>query len=284
MSKIIINNDQIRIRPSAIDAFYGCSYQWGKTFLEGISSIPNSRAAIGTAIHKGIEVSWREAIDSGKKSTVHNHNTSMMLDAAMDSWKEETQEGISYGDDETAGTCATEVANGIKAWVEDIAPFVPVPEAVETFVKIDIDNPIVVELGGTIDYIGHGTIDDVKTSKRKVTGGSYDTQQGIYKILAQANGHTVNHNRLQNVVMTKNPSGQIITIEPDLTKARGLVNGILDTMKIVAADIVPIEILLRGNPKHMFCSPKFCAHWDTCPWVKGDMPEPRQADIVSIKL
>lgn len=277
---IKINNENIRIRPSAVDTFYGCAYQWGKTFLEGISSIPNSRAAIGTAIHAGIEKSWQDAMSKGKA----DHNLSFMTDAAMESWKEETSDGVSFGDDETAGTCAKEIVGGISAWVEDIAPFVPVPKAVETFFKIDIDNPIVTELGGTIDYLGHGTIDDVKTSKRKVTGESYDTQQGIYKFLAEANGEVIKHSRLQNVILTKNPNGQILTIEPDVEKAKGLVNGILDTMTIVAKDIVPIELLLRGNPKYMFCSEKYCAHYETCPWVRGTLPEPRKADIAQIKL
>lgn len=277
---IKINNESIRIRPSAVDTFYGCAYQWGKSFLEGVSSIPNSRAAIGTAIHAGIEASWREAMIAGKAT----HNLSMMADAAMDSWKEETHDGVSFGDDETAGSCAKEIVGGIEAWVEDIAPFVPVPKAVETFFKVDIDNPIVTELGGTIDYLGNGTIDDVKTSKRKVTTGSYDTQQGIYKYLAEANGEVVKHSRLQNVILTKNPNGQILTIEPDIEKAKGLVNGILDTMTIVAKDIVPIELLLRGNPKYVFCSEKYCAHYETCPWVRGTAPEPRKADIAQIKL
>lgn len=280
MSTIKINNETIRIRPSAIDTFYGCSYQWGKSFLEGSSSIPNSRAAIGTAIHAGIEKSWRDAMAKGKA----DHNISFMVDAAMESWKEETHDGVSFGDDETAGTCAKEILGGVEAWVEDIAPFVPVPKAVETFYKIDIDNPIVTELGGTIDYLGHGTIDDVKTSKRKVTGGSYDTQQGTYKLLAEANGEVIKYSRLQNVVLTKQPNGQIITIEPDVEKAKVLINGILDVMTVVAKDIVPIELLLRGNPKYMFCSEKFCAHYETCPWVKGTVPTPRKADIASIKL
>lgn len=278
---IIINNTDLRIRPSAVDTFYGCAYQWGKAFLEGVTSIPNSRAVIGTAIHAGIEASWREAMTHGKAT----HNLSMMTDAAMEAWKRETENGVSMGDDETERTCHAEVINGTKAWIEDIAPFVPVPEAVETFVKIDIANhPMVAELGGTIDYLGHGCIDDVKTSKRKVSGESYDTQQGIYKYLAQANGHVIQHSRLQNVVLTKSPSGQILTINPDVDKAKMLVNGILDTLDIVAKDIVPIELLLRGNPKYVFCSEKYCAHYSTCPWVRGTVAEPRKADIAAIKL
>ncbi|QBP07026.1 PD-(D/E)XK nuclease superfamily protein [Edwardsiella phage ETP-1] len=278
---IKINNMSIRIRPSAVDSFYGCAYQWGKTFLEGISSIPNSRAAIGTAIHAGIEASWRDAMAHGKA----NHNLSAMSDAAVSSFKEETANGCSFGNDETVNTCHVEIIGGIKAWVEDIAPFVPVPEAVETFLKVDIQNhPFVSEVGGTLDYLGHGVIDDVKTSKRKVTGSSYDTQQAIYKYLAEANGHQVLHSRLQNVVLTKSPAGQILTIEPNVGKAKSLVNGMLDVLELVAKDIVPIELLLRGNPKYTFCSDKYCAHYDNCPWVRGKVAEPRKADIAAIKL
>lgn len=278
---IIINNETIRIRPSAINTFYGCAYQWGKTFLEGVSSIPNSRAAIGTAIHKGIEVSWQEAMRAGKAE----HNLSMMTDAAMEAWKEEEQKGMRFGDDETASTCASEIIKGMEAWKDELAPFIPIPEATEVFLKIDITNhPLVSEVGGTLDYLGHGCLDDVKTSKRKVTAGSYDTQQGTYKYLAEAHGHVIKHNRLQNVVLTKSPSAQLIEIVPDVEKAKGLINGMLDTLRFVAQDVVPIEVLLRGNPQYMFCSEKYCAHYETCPWVKGTAKEPRRADIAKIKL
>ena len=115
------------------------------------------------------------------------HNPTMMLDAAIDAWKEETKDGVSMGSDETASTCEREIKSGIEAWREDIAPFVSIPKAVETFFKVDINNPFVTEVGGTIDYLGAGCIDDVKTSKRKVTPSSYETQQSTYKFLAEAN-------------------------------------------------------------------------------------------------
>lgn len=275
-----VNNESIRIRPSAVDTFYGCSWQWAKSFLEGVSSIPNSRAAIGTAIHKGIEASWQEAMSCGKAE----HNVTMMLDAAMDEWKEETKEGVSFGNDETSSTCEREIKLGIEAWKDDISPFIAIPEGVEQFFKVDISNPFVTELGGTIDYIGHGIIDDVKTSKRKVTPSSYETQQSIYKYLAEANGKVVNHSRLQNVVLKKQPDGQILTLEPNVEKAKNLVNGILETLEVFHQGHVPAHVLFRGNPKYMYCSDKFCAHYDTCPFVKGKAPEPRKADIAAIKL
>lgn len=275
-----VNNDAIRIRPSAVDTFYGCAWQWAKSFLEGSSSIPNSRAAIGTAIHKGIEVSWQQAMSSGKA----DHNLSMMADAAIQAWKEETKEGVAMGNDETAGTCEKEIVAGLDAWKEDISPFVAIPKAVEVFYKVDVTNPFVTEVGGTIDYLAEGVIDDVKTSRRKVTGSSYETQQSLYKFLAEANGHKINHSRLQNIVLKKQPDGQIITLEPNVDKAKLLVNGILETLEIFHKDVVPPHVLFRGNPKYMFCSEAYCAHYSTCPFVNGDTPAPRKADIAAIKL
>lgn len=269
MSTIIINNESVRLRPSSVDSFYGCAYQWGKTYLEGGSSIVNSRAAIGTGIHAGIEKSWVEAIQAGKA----DHNLTMMTDAAIDCFREETKEGFTKNNDETTDTCEKEIVGGLKAWVEDAAPFLQVPTGVEEFFKVNIDNPIVTELGGTVDYIGHGIIDDVKTSKRMVTGSSYDTQQAIYKYLAEENGHEIKHSRLQVVVLKKTPEAAILNIDPNVEQAKVAINGILNTMDLIAKDVAPIELILRGNPKHMFCSDKFCAFHNDCPWVKGRIVE-----------
>lgn len=65
---IQINVHDIIIRPSSIDTFFNCSYQWAKTFLEGVPSIPGNRAAMGTAIHKAAQVTWESSIKAGKKT------------------------------------------------------------------------------------------------------------------------------------------------------------------------------------------------------------------------
>ena len=157
---IKINNSDFRIRPSSVESFYGCAYQWGKAFLEGITSIPNSRAAIGTAIHAGVEAMWNDSIANGKKDP----NISMMTDAAMSSWKEETHDGIQFGNGEDEGSCAIEIIKGTEAFVEDIVPFTSIPKAVETFYEIPLEHSLISSIGGTIDYLGSDTIADVKTS------------------------------------------------------------------------------------------------------------------------
>jgi hypothetical protein len=264
---IKINNEAIRIRPSAVESFYSCAYAWGKNFLEGSSSIPNSRAAIGTSIHAGVEAMWNESIKSGKKEA----NISMMTDAAMQAWKDETHDGVQFGSGEDEGSCAVEIIKGTEAFVEDIVPFTSIPKAVETFFEVAIDNPLVSSLGGTVDYLGDGVIADVKTSKRKAGPEGHTVQQSIYTYLANANGENIKSNLIQQVVLKKEPEGAILQLEPDIEQAKWLVNGILDTMDLIAKDIVPIEQILRPNPKHVFCSEKFCAHHSTCPAVRGNL-------------
>lgn len=263
---IRINRTKITIRPSAIDSFYQCSYQWGKTFLEGISSIPNSRAAIGTSIHKAAEVFWTDAMQSGDKDP----NYSKLADASMEAWKEEAQKGMRFGDNETEGTCASEILKGTEVFVEEIAPFAQIPQAVEKYFEIPIKHDLIANLGGTVDYITKTTIADLKTGKRKASPASYSTQQSIYKMLAQANGVDVKTNLIQNVIFTKVPKGEILSMPTDIPQAKLLVNGMLDTLDLVLKDVAPIETILRGNPKYHFCGERFCAHYNTCPFISGE--------------
>lgn len=276
---IKINNEDLRIRPSAIDTFYSCSYAWGKNFLEGVSSIPNSRAAIGTAIHAGVEAMWNDAIKSGRKDP----NLSMMTDAAMAAWKEETHDGIQFGAGETEGTCAGEIITGTQAFIDDIVPFTRIPKATEIFVEKKLNSSFVSSIGGTIDYLSNDSIADVKTSKRKTGAEGHIVQQSVYKYLALENGHDVKHNLIQQVVLKKSgPEGAILQLDADIDLVKYLVNTMLDTLDLVAKDVAPIETILRPNPKHVFCSERFCAHYSTCPAIKGNL-KPAE-EIARVKL
>lgn len=268
--RIKVNNEELTIRPSAVDGFYQCAYQWGKTFLEGITTIPNSRAAIGTAIHAGVEVMWKDAMETG----VLDDNLSKLTDAAVEAWKEETHDGVSYDDGESEKTALVEIVKGTETFVEDIAPYAAIPDAVEERYTINLDTKLVKALSGTVDYLHKSTIADVKTSKRKPSVANYTTQQSIYKMLAIHNGHDIKHNLIQGVILKAKPEGVILPLEADVPKAKRLVNMMLDTMDLIWADKAPIETILRPNPKYYLCSPKYCALYGKgCPATTGDMPE-----------
>jgi hypothetical protein len=268
--RIKVVNEDITIRPSSVDNFYQCAYQWGKVFLEGVTTIPGARAAIGTAIHRSAEVYWNEAIETG---TVDD-NLSKLTDAAMESWKEEAKKGIRFDDGENENTAASEIIKGTQTFVDDIAPYAQIPDAVEQRFSVDIHHPLVKRVSGTVDYISKHTIADLKTSKRKPSPPNYTTQQSIYKYLAVANGHDIRHNLIHGVVLKAKPEGMILPMEPKVEQAKALVNGLLDTLDVIHQDIVPIETILRPNPKYYLCSPKYCSlYGNGCPATSGhDLP------------
>ena len=198
---IEINNTGITIRPSSLDNSMACAYQWAKVFLEGMITIPNSRAAIGTGIHKAIEVMWQDAI----KNKVKDPNVDMMFDAGVEAFQEEVKRGeMRYDDGETIDTCNKEIVSGTQAFVDDLIPFLNIPTAVEQRFTVPISNhPIVKDISGTVDYLAPGILDDVKTSKRKPIPSGYVIQQSIYKYLAEENGHKIDLNRIQGVALLK---------------------------------------------------------------------------------
>lgn len=260
-------SDKIRVRPSSIDTFVQCPQQWKRVFLDGESSIPNARAAIGTAIHRGVEVMWQDAMKHQKKDA----NLSHMTDAAMEAYKEEEQKGLSYDNGESQATASVEVVKGMEAFIEDVVPWTAIPTGVEQRFTVPIaDHPIVEDISGTVDYIAPGVIADVKTSKRKPMVANYETQQSIYRILANKNGADVKENYIQGVVLKAKPEGTVLKAQINEDKAKTLINSLLDTTEIYSKDLVDPDVLFRGNPKYYLCSPKYCAFYNDCKFAKGE--------------
>lgn len=277
LNKLLENWDgnKVTIRPSSVDSFANCPRQWAMTHIGGVKSMPGARAAIGTAIHAAIEREWRESIVTGKK----DFNISTMQDVAAAELVHMDQEGLNYDDNEDLNTATAAASGGVKAFAEDIAPFTPIPIAVETRFTIDLDNPVVENVSGTVDYISKDTIADIKTSKRKPVPASYSTQQSIYKMLAEANGQTVKHNLIQGVVLKAKPDGHIMELVPDIESAKFAVNTILDVASVFHQQVVHPDILFRGNPKYYLCSDKYCALYNTCPYVKGELKAEAPAKV-----
>lgn len=261
------------IRPSSLDSFLGCPWQWYNVFVLGEKSIPNARAAIGTSIHKGVETLWEDAIATGKKDL----NKTKLFDAAIqdyqDNEKEADQEsGLQYKDGEDTSTAQMEVIKGVEAFVDDIAPFTDIPKAVEKRFTVNIQHDLVEAVSGTIDYLGHDTIADVKTSARKITPASHKLQQSTYKYLAEANGETVKRNLIQGVILGKKKvSGSIDLLEPNVAQAKAIINNMLDTLDVYKTGTVDPKVLFRGNPKHYLCSDLYCKFRPKCPFVNGEV-------------
>lgn len=261
------DGQKIQIRPSSIDAFYGCTFQWAKVFLEGYITIPNARAAIGTAVHKGVEEMWKEAM---LRKSKESPNLSMMFDAAIEAFDEEDKkEGLMYEHGEDRDMAHELIKDGNRVFVEDIMPFSDIPDTVEEYLEMPLNHPVVEKIGGTVDYRVQRTMADLKTSKRKPVPQSYITQQTTYKLLNEANGNDIDECLIQGVTFTKDPVGHILPLEPHVPRTKFLINSMLDTLEAFSDGGDP-KVLFRGNPKYYLCSEKYCTLYNNgCPYVNG---------------
>lgn len=280
-SKIIINHTNITVRPSSLNTYFGCSYQWARVFLTGETSIPNSRAVIGTGIHKGVEQAWKDAMSHHSKNNIR---LGTAIEAAVEGFREEVKNyGIQYHDGENEKSALKEIMAGTEAFVDDIVPFAEIPHYVEQRLSISIDNhPIVERVSGTLDYLRKDSMADVKTSKRKTTASNHDLQQSTYNLLAKENGYDIENMYIHNVILTKEPSGSIYQIHPNISKAKTAINSLLDTLEVLASDVIRPEVLFRGNPSYHYCSEKYCSFYNDCMFVKGENPEKKSAQVVKL--
>lgn len=273
------------LRPSSIGSYINCQWQWYNVFILGKNTIPGVRAHLGTAIHKSAEVLWQDAMNTGIKDL----NVNKATDAAMEEYKEICkQQPPEFGDDKPA-LIENLVVEGTKSFIDDIAPKVDIPVAVEKRYTVEIENPIFNKVSGSLDYVGEKTIHDIKTTKKKPTVSNYSLQQGTYAILREANGEKVDSVKIQAVVL-RNPTskkeasadGIILDMVEDNTnpflslevmkdQSRYIINNILEKTTVYSKDIVKPEILFTGNPKSMLCSNKYCSLYNECPFVKGNI-------------
>jgi len=266
------------LRPSSIGSYINCQWQWYNVFILGKHTIPSARATLGTAVHKSAEVVWEDAIKTGKKDL----NISQATDAAIEEYHEclkKDEPQFDVGD--TKESLEKLVIEGTKSWIEDIAPSVDIPVAVEKRYTIEINNPIFERISGSLDYVGEKSIHDIKTTKRKPTLSNYSLQQGTYALLREGNGETVDEVKIQAVVFNKKDTKALILdmvedntnpfigLDAIKNQSRFIVNNILEKTKVYSKDIVKPELLFTGNPKSNLCSNKYCSLYNECPFVKG---------------
>lgn len=260
--------DKIIIRPSSLGTFVSCQRQWYETFILGNKTIPNARAAIGTGVHAGAEVMWREAMQSKKKKP----NLTAMLDASMDAYNATVKEAdgeMTYDEGANDDTCRATIRKGVQAYVDDITPFVDIPTAVETRFTVEVDHPMVESVSGTVDYLRGDTLADIKTSKKKIVPQSHVLQQSTYAMLVQASGQPVNNTLIQGVVFTsKETTGSISRLDANIAQAEYILNMMLKKLEALHKGVDP-DLLFTGNPKNYLCSEKYCSQFFTCPYTTG---------------
>lgn len=264
---IKLNNVGITLRPSSMIEGQQCRRRWALTHLEGRRRPQNSRANLGTAIHKAAETMWNEAIKTGVKDLDIEKATDCAIAKYDDMAKDEEPQ---YFDKDTPDSIRSLIVSGVQVYMEDIADIADIPIAVEKRFSIPIDDhPIVREVAGTIDYLSYNTIADIKTSKRTITPQSHVIQQSIYKILAMANGYDIKFCLIHCVVFTKVNKGIILNLDYHTEQATYAISS---TTKILDAFFhgTDPDVLFPGNTGYYLCSQKWCGFHADCPFVHGN--------------
>jgi len=261
-----IISEKITIRPSSLDSYVACPQQWYNVFILGKKTIPNIRATIGTGVHKGAELLWKESIAAKKKVI----NIDVVEGASIESFRKEIKDKEDTNfDNLTMNQAESLVREGTNAFVNDIVPQVDIPENVEERRTIEFDHKVVKCLSGTIDYITNTTTADIKTSKRKIIPTSYDLQQSTYVLLAEfGKKQKIHKTNIQGVVFGRNETyGSISEVPIDREMVKYIINNLLAKLDLLYTGKIDPAILFPGNHKYYLCNDRFCNLRPTCKFV-----------------
>lgn len=221
------------------------------------NKLTNDSAAVGTAVHAGIESAL-----SGQALSFAHDVALAKLDALVD-------EGVRTTNLDP-NKLRSNVAGLFAAWVNDIMPEVEGEGASEYSFAV----PTGVKVGdyelwfeGTMDYATKACLWDWKTSSRKYSPlekQSQDIQASVYWFAATQLGLTDPQAPFKFGVMvrTEKPYGQIVSVRRTTAHA----NFVIDQ----AATAVSYALTMAShdkwlkNDQHHLCSERWCPWWSVC--------------------
>lgn len=223
----------------------------------------NDSAAIGTAVHSGIE-----AILSGA-------DVASGVDVSLSKFKELEQSGVNHTNVNPEHWHGF-VVSLTRAWASDIAPKVPlggqceVPFAVPTGAVI---RGMELWFEGTIDYLHSEGIWDWKTAARKYSTlekQTQDIQSSIYCYAGNKLGITQEESifRFGVMVRAKESYGQIVTVNRTKAHSDFVVKQAMSAVELACAMMgeqeLPTENRWLINDQHYLCSQRWCPWWSVC--------------------
>lgn len=224
----------------------------------------NDSAAIGTAVHAGIEAVLANTVSVKDAPEV-----------SLIKFKELESVGVNHTN-VNPDFWHSHVLGLTKAWVNDILPNVPlggsteVPFAVPTGV---MTNGMELWFEGTMDYLHEDGIWDWKTAARKYSAlekQSQDIQSSIYTFAGHKLG-VVKESSVFNfgvMVRVNNAYGQIVSV--NRTKAHGdfvvkqAQSAVNYAYTMLKEKELPTDERWLINDQHYLCSQRWCPWWSVC--------------------
>ena len=257
-------NKRVLVRQSWLKDMLLCPERSRLSVTQPEFKATNDSAAIGTAVHAGIE-------------SLLNDTCSVLdaPDVSLIRFKEMEAEGIRHTN-VNPESWHGHVVNLTKAFISDILPVVP--RGGQTEVKFEVPtgesvNGYELWFEGTMDYLHKNSIWDWKTAARKYSlleKQSQDVQSSVYSYAGYKLGVTTEKTAFNFGVMIRvsNSYGQIVSVSR--TKAhydfviKQAMSAVAYGFAMTNNTGVPTDERWLINDQHYLCSERWCPWWSVC--------------------
>lgn len=264
------------LHPSSIGSFFECSYRWYRDNLFKPIRRIGIAAHLGTSIHKAAETYYSESIKEKQWAKVRDDYKCVAIDTFRERLKDDEPIDIK---EVNLNDIEKSIATNSKNYLENSKKLNrdKLPIAVEKSYTVKINSPVIEQIHGTLDIVGDNYISDIKTMSKVKNPKSYILQQGVYAFMRQKAGEDVKDLYIHRVVVPKGYT-DCVSIIDNLDNPFTPIDAIIERSKSYVEMIVKTvnefhktgnELLFRGNPESILCSPKYCAYYDECKYKKG---------------
>ena len=273
IAKEAVKLGKFNLRASSIGQFIRCPYQYFQFNIAGAHrGRPSAAAALGTAVHKAMEVGLLEKIATGSLPPL-----SVLEDAAHQNWMAASEdEEMEYNENngESFDVVDRMVVGGARIYGKELMPSIEPIATERVFTKIIEGHPLIHAVQGSIDIEEERGVSDLKVTKDKTSGSKHILQLSTYAHLRNENGLPTTYSSIDNVIKGRKLDPHKMRTERIDVKvapeyAKHWIDQILETTKEFhkSGD----EKLFRGtSPDNNFlCNPNWCSLWDSCPHVAG---------------
>lgn len=254
---------------SQLESIARCPEAYRRRYIEGDKIPPAIAMIVGSGLHKGAEVNFRQKIE-----THSDLPASDIIDAAVAGFEAQAAGGVSFSADEASrgiknvlGEAKDAVAEFARVHAKQQAPDYQ-PVLVEQTVLIELPGPR--NLLGVIDLLDdQDRITDFKTAGKKKSQADADDNIGLsvyaasFQSLYQKPPQLV---QLDTIVRTKTKiERQVIESQRSDADMAALANRINVVSRQIEAGIFP-----PATPGAWWCGPKFCGFYASCKFVNSE--------------
>lgn len=257
------------ISNSQLELFSKCAEAYRRRYIENDKRPPRIAMQIGSGVHYGAEVNFRQKIESHE-----NLPASEIIDAAVAGFEQRLSvDGYELSPDEQSRGARLVVADA-KDTVASLADLHSCtqsidyqPTATETATTIILPDCSrdLVAITDLRDDKGH--VVDFKTASKRPS--AYDAHSSLQLTIVAAAyqvdvGTPCTDVRLDVLVKTKTPARHVLVSDRDERDFAALAARIDTTVRAIDAGI-----FTPASPSHWMCSPTWCAYFQTCKFVSN---------------